>query len=265
MIPDLYSLQDLAWIAVAVFLLGMSKGGFPVGPVALQIFVLFWPGPVDPARSAVSFMLPILCTMDIVAVIFYRRDIVWESIMPLLPWTVAGIIAGSLLFVSQSSAKIIPDTALKFCIGFIGLSFVLYNAVRGRISGGIKNDTSRNRYVTAAAGSSAGLISTFTHAAGPIFQMYILPQQLTKTRFAATGAAFFFLVNMMKLVPYSLSGRIRADDLPVMLIVLPLIPAGVAAGYFLVKIILQKHYNMLIYSVLFITSCILIIKTFTGR
>ena len=80
MIPDNHTIQSLAWIALAVFLLGMSKGGFPVGPVALQIFVLFWPAAVDPARAAVSFMLPILCAMDIIAVIFYRKDIVWRSI-----------------------------------------------------------------------------------------------------------------------------------------------------------------------------------------
>ena len=66
---------EWGWMGVAVFLLGMSKGGFPVGAIALPVLILIWPDQTHAAKSAVAFMLPLLCVMDIVAWSFYRSHI----------------------------------------------------------------------------------------------------------------------------------------------------------------------------------------------
>ena len=70
--------SDIWPLVLAVFLMGMAKGGFPVGLLALQLVVLLWPGTTDPTRSAMGFMLPMLCVMDIFAVAIYRKHIAWK-------------------------------------------------------------------------------------------------------------------------------------------------------------------------------------------
>jgi hypothetical protein len=38
-----YAALDLFWIGLSLFMIGMSKGGFPVGAIALPILILVWP------------------------------------------------------------------------------------------------------------------------------------------------------------------------------------------------------------------------------
>lgn len=70
-----YALLDLFWIGLSLFLLGMSKGGFPVGAIALPILILVWPTQAQAARESVGFMLPMLCLIDVVALTIYWRHV----------------------------------------------------------------------------------------------------------------------------------------------------------------------------------------------
>lgn len=255
-----YSISDLALIAAAILVLGISKGGIPVGPIALQMLVLFWPSRTDPAITAVAFMLPVLCGMDVLAVWFYRKDILWRELTPLLPWSLAGIFTASVLFVASNPYIAISDRLIKACIGVIGLSFVLYQAIRARILRKLETSRSNSRNIAAVTGFSAAFVSTLTHGAGPIFQMYFLPRKHPAVNFAASSAAYFFILNFLKLVPFSLAGRIKPEHGLIMLLVLPLIPVGVAAGYFLTRLTKREHYELLVYAILLFTSSTLIYK-----
>lgn len=249
-------------MALSVFLLGMSKGGFPVGSVALPLLILVWPSPQEAARSAVSFMLPLLCAMDLVAVIFYRRQIVWERIRPLFPAMLLGIAAGSALFVAGESFMLaMSDKALKLAIGSVGLIFVIEYAVRSRRPRpSAAGPAAPGPVKTHACGFAAGLTSTVAHAAGPVVSMYLLPQNLPKLQYAGTTAAFFWVVNALKLVPFAAAGRIEAGNLRTASLLLPAIPAGVALGYVLVRRLQQSHYVRFIYAMLLATSLALIAK-----
>jgi uncharacterized membrane protein YfcA len=90
--------------------------------------------------------------------------------------------------------------------------------------------------------------------------MYLLPQRLPKLEFAGTSAGFFFITNLVKLIPFTWLGRIEAGNLRLAGLMLPLIPAGVAAGYLLVRFMKPRHYEGLIYGVLLATSIVLIMK-----
>ena len=113
-------------------------------------------------------------------------------------------------------------------------------------------------------GFSAGVTSTLAHAAGPIAQMYLLPRRLPKMQFAATTAAFFFGLNLVKLVPFGALGRLTRDNLLLGACVLPLAPVGVAAGYLLVRAMNNRHYVIFIYVVLSLVSILLMVKSFSG-
>jgi hypothetical protein len=141
-ILDNYSLVELTWIAFAIMLIGMSKGGFPVGSIALPALILVWPDRVEPAKTVGAFMLPVLCAMDVVALAFYRGHILWKRIAPVLPGTLAGVALGSVLFVSKEAAMLtISDRWLKLFIGVLGIIFVLYQVARRWIMGRLEAAT----------------------------------------------------------------------------------------------------------------------------
>ncbi|NOY82727.1 MAG: sulfite exporter TauE/SafE family protein [Kiritimatiellaeota bacterium] len=260
-----YPTASLIWIALAVFLLGMTKGGFPIGPVALPILVLVWPGQTDAAKSAVSFMLPLLCVMDVFAVAVYRRHIQWRLILPPAPGALLGVAAASVLFLSNNASAIgVSDRALKFLIGLIGLGFVCYRAVRRTLVERLAATPPPGLLSAGLLGFSAGVTSTLAHAAGPIAQMYLLPRRLPKMQFAATTAAFFFCLNLVKLAPFAMFGRLQKENLLLGASLLPLAPAGVAVGYLLVRSMKSRHYIAFIYIILFLASGLLIVKSLAG-
>ncbi len=254
-----YSFTDLFWIGLSLFLIGMSKGGFPVGAVALPILILVWPAQTQAARAAVGFMLPMLCLMDIVALAFYRKHVDWRRIGFLLPATIAGVAVASFLFVSDSAVVAVSDKALKILIGLLGIVFVVYFAAKRWILKHI-HPSQPNWGKGSIFGFAAGITSTLAHAAGPVMQMYLLPQQLEKKKFAGTNCAYFWLMNLMKLIPFTMMGRINADNLKLGGVLLPVVPLGVALGWWLTHKTEQKHYTILIYAVLLITSITLIFK-----
>jgi len=183
----------------------------------------------------------------------------------MLPGTVAGIVVASILFVSDESALIaVSDRVLKICIGALGLLFVLYRATSRWLLRRLAVAETPGVKKATAFGFAAGLTSTLAHAAGPLMQMYLLPQQLEKKTFVATGVGFFFILNLLKLLPFSLLGRFDTATLKLGLMLLPIIPIGVGTGYLLVRIMKPKHYVGFIYTVLFVTSVILILKAVAG-
>ena len=247
-------------LVLAVFLMGMAKGGFPVGLLALQIVVLLWPGTADPTRSAVGFMLPMLCVMDIFAVAIYRKHIAWKLIVPVMPWAALGVALATPVFLAKGTAIAVPDGVIKMCIGCVGLVFVLQQALRARILSRLSANRSESRLMVRGIGFLTGITSTIAHAGGPIMQMYLLPKKQPKREYVATMAAFFFALNYLKLVPFIATGTITTDMFKPMLMCLPFIPVGVALGYLAVRLIPQKAYVILIYTMLFLTSVRLITK-----
>ena len=260
-----HTTAELIWIGMSNFLLGMSKGGFPVGAIALPVLILVWPNQAGAARSAVAFMLPMLCCMDVVALAFYRRQIRWDRLWRLFPGTLAGVVAGSILFVSDDASVLaVSDRALKFLIGMIGLLFVAYQGAKRWILAHLDDAAAPGWAKSSTYGMAAGVTSTLAHAAGPVLQMYLLPQKLEKLKFAGTTCAYFFVLNLVKMVPFAMLGRIRKPNLVLGAYLLPVIPLGVVAGYMLVRAMRGEYYRWFIYGVLFVTSVMLIAKALGG-
>lgn len=259
-----YTPPELCWIGLSILLLGMSKGGFPVGAIALPVIVLVWPDQAAAARSAVAFMLPMLCVMDVFAVAVYRRQIEWRRIVPLFPAMLVGVAIASILFVSPSNPLLaISDRGLKLLIGVIGIVFTFYQFYRTRILARLEAHQP-GRVMQSIFGLGAGVTSTIAHAAGPVLQMYLLPQHLPKLRFAGTTAAFFFVLNLVKVGPFWALGRFSRDGLMLGVKLLPVIPVGVALGYVLVRLVPQHIYRRFLYVVLGVTSTVLVVKALSG-
>lgn len=255
-----YSWLQLAGIGLPVLMMSMVKGGFPIASLAAPLMVLLWPSPDAAARRAVAFMLPMLCLMDIVAVLLYRRHIRWDLLRPIFPGMLLGVVLGTLLFVSQEKSLVsIPDRTLKMAIGSVGIIFVLYRIFSVRILRRL--EAHHPGHLGAAGfGLTAGLTSTLAHAGGPVMHMYLLPRRLPKMGYAATTCGFFWVLNLVKVPPFIWGGRFRVDDLLLGALMLPLVPVGVLLGYGLVHITNPKAYVGLIYTALTVTSVMLIIR-----
>lgn len=263
-----YAWTELAWIATSVFLIGVSKGGFPLGGLAMPILILIWPEQATAARSVVAFMLPLLCAMDAVSLIFYRKEVGWQAIAPLVPGTLVGVALASVLFVSDTSALIaISDRVLKGLIGAIGIIFVVFQLAKRWVLGQLAETeevSKPGKVRSAVLGFAAGVLSTISHSAGPAAVIYFVPQQLGKLRLAGTMVAFFWGLNLIKLLPFGILGRLETGNLMLALWMAPVIPLGVGMGYALVRILQEKHYISLIYGALILTSGMLIHRAFAG-
>ena len=87
----------------AVLLFGIAKGGFggSLGVVAVPLMALI----ISPIQAA-AILLPILCLMDLMSLWAYRGQWVWSELRVLLPASMLGIIAGTILFGYMSPALI---------------------------------------------------------------------------------------------------------------------------------------------------------------
>lgn len=252
------NISDIWPLWVSSFLIAMSKGGFPVGMLGMQLVVLLWPGQVDQARSGIGFILPLLCLMDVFAVWTYRRHIDWKSVAPLFPWAAAGVAAATPVFLMNNTAVKSSDSLIAAFIGCTGILFVVYELLRKVILKRLEGRRPSSMVANAGVGFCSGVVSLVAHAAGPIMQMYLLPRKQAKEVYAASLAAFFLVLNMIKLPLYILTDSTTKEMVTPILTCLPFVPLGVLSGYWMVRILPQKVYVALIYGILFCTSLRLI-------
>ena len=253
------------WIAIGsiVLMMGMSRGGLPIAGVTLPLLIIFWPEEGQAARSAVAFMLPLMCFMDVIGIVLYRGKPDWSHIRKLLPATIGGVFIASLLFVAEGGISF-SDRTLKIVIGILGLVFTIWQIWGIRFFKSRQWGSESIHMRSIFYGFSAGITSTIAHAAAPVMQMYFLPTGLKKTQFAATSVYFFFFLNAIKLLPFALLGRFSREQLIASVWILPVIPIGVLLGYLIVQVMRERYYIRFIYLSLFITSILLIYKAITG-
>ena len=174
---------------LAALLVGLSKGGLPtVGMLSVPILSLF----MSPVK-AVVMLLPIYIISDMVGLWLYRKNFSAINLKILVPAGVGGVLVGWL------TASLVSDTAVKMMIGLMGVGFVL-NAWRKRHTAQTPRPASWKKGLL--WGSVSGFSSFISHAGGPPFQVYLLPQKLPKAVFAGTSTLFFAVINLAKLGPY---------------------------------------------------------------
>jgi len=235
----------------AVLFIGLAKGGFGAGAVILATPLLTLAIPVT---HAVGLLLPLLIMTDMIALMHYRRHFDSRSIKMLVPSACLGVTAGALFFGYFSGSM----NALRFIIGVVSLSFVLFQVLRTLILGAM----AKHRPTVLEGilmGATAGFTSTMAHAGGPPVLMYLLPQKLEKSVFVGSMAIFFASVNLAKLLPYHILGLLYVGDTKTILTLAPLTFMGVRLGVYLNKRFSDIWFNRIIYSVLFITGIQLIL------
>jgi len=222
----------------AVLLVGISKGGFGggVGLIGTPMVALV----TTPTRAA-AILLPILCAMDLVGVIAYRKS--WDpvNLRILVPGSVLGILVGAATF------RFLDENLIRLLIGSLALAFVLrYWLARGPAA----VPTAPDRCSGSLWAALSGFTSFVAHAGGPPLSVYLLPQNMDKTLFVGTTVVYFAIVNYVKLVPYSLLGQFSGENLVTSLLLSPLAPLGMWLGIWLHRRIEEKLFYQSVYLML---------------
>lgn len=204
------------------FSVGMAKTGMPgLGILAVPMMVLV----VGDARHAAGWLLPVLCCADLFAVYYWRKHAAAGRLLNLAPWVLAGVGAGAVTLT-------LPDQKLRPLVGLIILVMLCLYLWRRRM-------TALGREISPAHplpyGVAAGFATTVANAAGPVMSLYLLSKRLPKEDFVATGAWFFFFINLVKLPIYLGQGLISRTSATFGLLMIPAVLVGAVTGRWLVS------------------------------
>ena len=238
----------------AVLIFGIAKGGFGggLGAAAVPLMALV----ISPVQAA-AILLPILCLMDIVTLWAYRGK--WDvgELRLLLPASIVGIAIGTWSF------EYLSANAIRLCVGVVAVAFTLhYIANRLRPGTGELPDLPRGAAAPAAA--VAGFTSFIAHSGGPPLNMYLLRRPLDRTRFVATTAVFFAIVNYVKLIPYGFLGQLSTQNLATSAALAAFAPIGVYTGVWLHKRVSDRTFFTIVYALLLVLGIKLIYDGMSG-
>jgi uncharacterized membrane protein YfcA len=227
--PDLAAWQWLLGLFCA-FMIGAGKTGAPgVGTFVVPLMVMA----VGDARYAAAWTVPILTTGDVFAAIYWRRHADAGKLFSLIPWVAVGMLGGA-------AALAFSEETLRRMIGVIILSMLILH-IRQRRRVGEQTAGRASFY-----GIAAGFATTVANAAGPVMNIYLLTRQLPKERFVATGAWFFFVVNLAKVPIYAGYGLFSAESLMFDALMIPAVVCGALLGLWLIRAIPQRIFDVMI-------------------
>jgi uncharacterized membrane protein YfcA len=244
------SLPLWKWLlgAFCAFNIGVAKTGMPgLGILAIPLFVVT----VGDARLSAGWLLPILLSADLFAVFYFRRHAAANRLFSLAPWVAAGLIAGS--FVLRYDDKVIRPI-----VGGIILVMLFVYLLRKRAVNPLPTD---GAFYSGFYGGFAGFATMVANAAGPIMNVYLLSKKLTREEFVATGAWFFFLVNLSKLPVYIHHGMITQTSLLFDLAMLPASVAGALVGRRILDSIPEKTFEAAVIILAFVATIVLFIPS----
>ena len=227
----------------SAFMIGVAKTGAPgVGTMIAPLMVLT----VGDARFATAWTLPVLSTADVFAVAYWRRQAETRQLFSLIPWVLVGI-AGAAAALSLDEA-VIRKIIGAIIVGMLAIYLWRRFSPTPQVAGN-----------PAFYGMCTGFASTLANGAGPVMNIYLLSRKLPKEKFVATGAWFFFVVNLLKVPVYAWHGLFSRESLTFDLLMVPAVLAGALAGRWLIRNINQSMFEVLVIA-LTAVSCLFLFR-----
>ena len=229
----------------AVLLLGLSKSGFGAGFGSLAVPMMALAVTVP---QAAAILMPVLLLMDLLGMAAFRKDVDRRLLMFLIPWGLAGIVIGALLF------KVLDA---RLVAGIVGVFTLLFLAQR-LLFPPRADSAPPPKWVGALLTVASGFTSFIAHAGGPPINAYVIPMRLSPVLFTGTMAFFFFFVNLAKWIPYAWLGLLDLRNMSTSLALLPFAPIGVWVGVRVAHRIKPVVFYRLVYTGMFLTGCKLV-------
>lgn len=246
------SLDALLLVAFAALLVGVAKAGLGggVGVLATPVMAL-----AMPVSDAAALMLPVLIGTGFFTVGHYRRAASGRDLGLLLPASLVGIAAGALTFDALAD----HERALEAAVGILVLGFVAWRLAAPHLTGRLQKTAPPSLAWGGLMGALAGFGSTLAHAGGPPVTVYLLPRRLPRHVFVGTMAWFFFVLNLVKLIPYGWLGLLSVQRLALALALLPLAGLGTFLGVWLLRHMSELLFMRFVTALLAVTGLQLIV------
>lgn len=229
--------------ALAVFILGLSKGGFVgLGNLAVPLMAMV----ISPVQAA-AVLLPILIVQDAIGIMAFWGK--WDryNLAVLLPGAFIGVALGYLL------AARVSDDGIGFSVGIISLVFGMRRLILERMKS-VTPKVKPNAFLGMICGLGSGFTSMIAHAGGPPFQIFVIPQHLPRDVLVGTTLLFFASVNLVKVVPYVALGQFTAQNLTMSAILIPIAILSTWVGVWMVRRIPTERFYTFIYILMIVVG-----------
>lgn len=243
-----FALHDWLLIALGAFIIGLSKAGLKgIEMLNVTIMAIVFGG-----KASTGIVLPLLCTADVLAVIYYRRHVQWPLFWKVVPWMMIGILAGVWLGKDLNEALFRKVMAI-IIIFTVGLMLLL--EWRRNL------DVPNNPVFTGGTGLVAGFTTMLGNLGGAFSNVYFLAMQVPKNEFIGTAAWVFLAMNFFKL-PFQIFywNNVSGTTVLTGLLVLPALLAGFFVGLRLVSVIRDEGFRKLVIVLTLIGAVFIFLK-----
>ena len=229
-------------VVPAILLYGIAKSGLggSMSLISIPLMTL-----VMPLNQALGIILPILIFSDFIATYKYRKEFDLDTLKLIVPFAALGIIVGSLTF------SYFSENLLKFIIGLMGFLFTGHYFLFKKDK---ETKSNKNFFKGGICSMIAGFSSFCVHAGGTPTSIYLLPLRMKKEIYVGTRIIFFTFVNLIKLPLYINLSMTNFETFKQSLILFPVALLGILTGYRLLKIIEEKLFYNILYTLILVTS-----------
>ena len=242
---DQFSAIELLVTAAVIAAAYLVRGvvGFGSGLIAIPFLALMLP---------LTAVVPLVVLLDYLASasqgVKNQTEIQWREILPLLPFTLLGVLTALYLF------KAVDVLLLTKGLGWFILIYALYSLLAG------SSEVVGSKLWAIPAGGFGGLIGTLFGTGGPLYVLFLKHRGLAKTQFRATFATIFLLDGAGRLAGYLFSNFYTSDLLLVIAGSLPMMAAGLYVGGHIHTTLSQSAVQKVISVLLLISGTSLVLK-----
>ncbi len=235
-LQEVFQVPWYSWIFAycAAFILGFAKAGIKgLGVIIVTLMALAFE-----SKVSTGLVLSMLIFADILAVIYYKKNVAWKYLFQLLPWMAFGVLVGVYV------GKDLPEALFKR-----GMAVIILLSVGLMFWWENRRDTSvpNHWWFAGIMGSTAGFTTMIGNLAGAFSNIFFLAMRVPKYVFIGTAAWLFFIINLFKM-PFHIFvwNTVGVETIAVLIRLLPAIALGFFAGVKLVRLINENAYRKMI-------------------
>jgi uncharacterized membrane protein YfcA len=240
----------MLWIAAAVFAAYVVRGmsGFGAGLVAAPMLVLVLPvHVVVPAAGLLVFVLFIFLTIR------DRHHVNWRELKLLAPPTIAGVVAGLLLFRTLDNALLVV---------MLGGFLILYSTYMLAVQAlGLPQFTCSERWALPVGFAGSFIDTLFGGGGGALVVIYMHARGIGRMEFRATVAMLWFVEMIARIGGYGVAGFYTREVLILVAALLPMVWAGTWVGEKLGNRVSPETFQRILAALLMLSGVSLLFKT----
>lgn len=242
---DALSPATLAGALAVLFFAYCIRGiaGFGSALIAVPLLALWFP---------LSQVVPLIVLLDWLAAasqgLPHRRLIRWADLLPLLPFTLMGVLVGLHLHTVLASDRLVLALAV-FVIAYGLYALLPFPPLRG------------GRVYAIPAGLLGGMVGSLFGTGGPFYVIYLTLRRLGKTEFRTTIATIFVIDGFCRIIGFVLAGFYTVAILVAFVVALPVAVLALRLGGRIHLTISQQAFVRLVSLILLVSGAALLAKS----